>query len=567
MTKFVSSEALTNLLQKLKGAIIGGKWLSVRRGDGNGCVVLGRDDGKATGRWAVVEGQTCEASGDGCHAEGSSTKALSANAHSEGWLSEARGNSSHAEGSVTVASGNASHAEGARNSASGEASHAEGYSSSAWGNYSHAEGSISKAKGYVSHAEGLNTIAYSTASHAEGRETVAGSESDTDETGGTQHAEGYKTKAVAVRSHAEGSETQALGYASHAEGLRTIARGYRSHTEGQDTCILSTGGHAQGMANYHTNDLNVIHDIGIGTVVDSTDTDGTPTVTRLSAEVTLHTEDDKNGYKYLIGVGHYYGQEIGTADSVQEVIANLADEIHGKVTWKRPYGQIVIGKSINPMSYLFETWYAFLGNPSITVWSDNETDTFNVYVNDASVGTISSDGIGKVNQDRAQYSHFLRFKGVAGFYQMAKEYTKGDKDIYLKYVEHNPNNNKGGLPHNLTGTSKTYSWNNGKRVTNKKGTFEQACNAIKKFLEVGYAGNYRKVYKMCRTSKNQNFRKKFPEGKKHHTKFTRLSHTPLLDEYGGLYLVKFWDRNYVHMNDVKVYVRVGKGEKLIFRKT
>lgn len=132
------------------------------------------------------------------------------------------------------------------------------------------------------------------------------------------------TKAVALRSHAEGSETQALGYASHAEGLRTIARGYRSHTEGQDTCILSTGGHAQGMANYHTNDLSVIHDIGIGSVVDSTEEGGTPTITRLSAEAIVCTDDNKNGYKYMIGVGGYKGQAIGTdTKSVQEVIADL----------------------------------------------------------------------------------------------------------------------------------------------------------------------------------------------------------------------------------------------------
>ena len=115
-----------------------------------------------------------------------------------------------------------------------------------------------------------------------------------------------------------------MGFASHAEGLRTIARGYRSHTEGQDTCILSTGGHAQGMANYHTNDLSVIHDIGIGSVVDSTEEGGTPTITRLSAEAIVCTDDNKNGYKYMIGVGGYKGQAIGTdTKSVQEVIADL----------------------------------------------------------------------------------------------------------------------------------------------------------------------------------------------------------------------------------------------------
>ena len=370
-----------------------------------------------------------------------------------------------------------------------------------------------------------------------------------------------------MRSHAEGSETQALGYASHAEGLRTIARGYRAHTEGQDTCILSTGGHAQGMANFHTNDLSVIHDIGIGTVVDSTDTDGTPTVTRLSAEATLHTEDGRNGYKYLIGVGGYQGQEIGSANSVQEVIADLAKRVHTKVTKESSSGQVVIGKSINPMSWYFGNWYAFLGNPCITVWSDNETETFNVYVDDVSVGTISSKGVEKNNKVRAKYSHLLHFKGAAGFYRMAEQYKKGGKDIYLRYTEYNPNNNGIKLPLNLTDISKKYSWNNGKRVTNRKATFKHACDAIRHFLtgERDALKNC-KVYKMCRTSKNQNFRKQFPEGNKHHTKFTCPSYIRLC-EYGGLYLVKFWDKNHVYMNDVKVYVRVGKDENLIFRKT
>lgn len=213
---------------------------------------------------------------------------------------------------------------GTKTKATGIYSYAEGVMTTASGDHSHAEGDNTKANGLASHAEGRQTKAYSVFSHAEGYMTETGSESDTNTTGGAQHAEGYKTKAVALRSHAEGSETQALGFASHAEGLRTIARGYRSHTEGQDTCILSTGGHAQGMANYHTNDLSVIHDIGIGSVVDSTEEGGTPTITRLSAEAIVCTDDNKNGYKYMIGVGGYKGQAIGTdTKSVQEVIADL----------------------------------------------------------------------------------------------------------------------------------------------------------------------------------------------------------------------------------------------------
>ena len=239
------------------------------------------------------------------------------------------GNSSHAEGYETAAKGIGSHAEGGGSEAVGLRSHAEGSEVYANGSASHAEGALTQANGDISHAEGDGTIAYGARSHAEGFWSVTGNKDKQNDTevGRCAHAEGYKTLAEATRSHAEGSLTQSLGYASHAEGLRTVARGYRSHTEGQDTCILSTGGHAQGMANYHTNDLSVIHDVGIGTVVDN-ETETPESITRLSAETILHTEDEKNGYKYLIGVGGYKGQEIGDSKSVQEVISGINTDIN-----------------------------------------------------------------------------------------------------------------------------------------------------------------------------------------------------------------------------------------------
>jgi hypothetical protein len=173
-------------------------------------------------------------------------------------------------------------------------------------------------------AEAVSNGTWLPVKKGEGEGAVVVGENTNKAIGNYSYAEGSGTTASGHQSHAEGSETQALGFASHAEGLRTIARGYRSHTEGQDTCILSTGGHAQGMANYHTNDLSVIHDIGIGSVVDSTEEGGTPTITRLSAEAIVCTDDNKNGYKYMIGVGGYKGQAIGTdTKSVQEVIADL----------------------------------------------------------------------------------------------------------------------------------------------------------------------------------------------------------------------------------------------------
>ena len=366
-----------------------------------------------------------------------------------------------------------------------------------------------------------------------------------------------------------------MGYASHAEGLRTIARGYRAHTEGQDTCILSTGGHAQGMANYHTNDLNVIHDIGIGTVVDSTDTDGTPTVTRLSAEATLHTEDVRNGYKYLIGVGGYKGQEIDNASSVQEVIANLADKIHTKVTKKRPYGQIVIGRSINPMSYGWGTIYCFRSNPSITIWSDNEEETFNVHIDNKVISQKTSGEI-RVGMVTRKYCHTIFLKvdySNPCAYCMRAEFIRGNTDIYLSEVM-TMNGAEVRTANNLTGTSKRYSWNNGNNVTNRKGTFEQACNVLyMKMRDEPYNGKlYKRSYKintdtvavpyyMHRVNRGSRFRKKNPDLKCWHTKFTRKKYLE-----GGLYLVRFWDcKRRIHMNDVKVYVRIGAKGPILSR--
>lgn len=259
------------------------------------------------------------------------------------------------------------------------------------------------------------------------------------------------------------------------------------------------------------------------------------------------------------------------SEGLKRFYDNTLGLLDRKVTKKTPYGQIVIGKSINPMSYRWGTWYAFMGVLSIVIWSDNKVKAFDIHIGDKTYSVVST-GVEKANTKRAKYIHFLRTKELtAGFYQMAQEYAKGDKDIYLNYMACHPYDKKSKmLPTNLTGTSKTYSWNNGKRVTSKRGTFKHACNAIETFFKKGEKGlELCKVYKMCRTSKNQNFRRLFPNAvkKKYHTKFTRPSRILEACEYGGLYLVRFWDKNHVHMNDMKVYVRVASNNKIIFTRT
>ena len=245
-----------------------------------------------------------------------------------------------------------------------------------------------------------------------------------------------------------------------------------------------------------------------------------------------------------------------------------------KVSKKRPYGQIVIGKSINPKSYDWGTIYAFRGHPCITIWSDNQDETFNIIIRDITTNTdvsysCISSGIPLVNK-KAKYSHFitLNYSETPYGLRMFTPYTNGDTTIHLEKID---------IPHNnLTGTSKKYSWVNGKRVTSKKGTFEQACEVIRRCFTVipdAYIGIV-KAYKVGNilgvpywkhsVSRGKPYRDKFPNKKKKYTRFTRRN----TGVSGGLWLVRFYDkRSNVYMNDVKVYVRQTKEKKLIFRRT
>lgn len=246
-----------------------------------------------------------------------------------------------------------------------------------------------------------------------------------------------------------------------------------------------------------------------------------------------------------------------------------------KVSKKRPYGQIVIGKSINPKSYDWGTIYAFRGRPCITVWSDNRVETFNIIIHTTTGTTASniypSSGT-SLSNTKAKYVHLICLIGYPNIpcgFSMFTPYTKGDTTIHLQEES---------IPHaNLTGTSKKYSWVNGKRVTSKKGTFKQACEIlryrfgelhqnitdikVKSYLANGVIGV---PYWKHSVYRGKPYRDSFPNKKKKYTRFTRK--TSGLG--GGLWLVRFYDRkSKTYMNDVKVYVRKTKEGKLIFKRT
>ena len=249
-----------------------------------------------------------------------------------------------------------------------------------------------------------------------------------------------------------------------------------------------------------------------------------------------------------------------------------------KVSKKRPYGQIVIGKSINPKSYDWGTIYAFRGHPCITIWSNNEVETFNIIIRDDTGKDVSNEytSLGTlITKKKAKYSHTIHLMGYTSIslgFQMFVPYTNGDTTIHLLEIQ---------IPTiNLTGTSKKYSWVNGKRVTSKKGTFEMACEILRyRFDKTGtittkdtivkaYQSNTGRVfgvpYWKHSVLRGKPYRYKFPNKKKKYTRFTRK--TSRLG--GGLWLVRFYDgRSKTYMNDVKVYVRKTKEGKLIFKRT
>lgn len=156
---------------------------------------------------------------------------------------------------------------------------------------------------------------------AEGQDTTA--------SGRASHAEGSGTTASGNISHAEGVRTTASGLSSHAQGFNTTASGPYSHVEGYKTMASGGASHAQGSSNY--DDPSFIYMVGIGTNTNSTN------IIKQNASVIYVGRDSKggvdpsnpkNGYQYLIGIGGYQGQAIGTdTKSIQEVIEDFESRI------------------------------------------------------------------------------------------------------------------------------------------------------------------------------------------------------------------------------------------------
>lgn len=156
---------------------------------------------------------------------------------------------------------------------------------------------------------------------AEGQDTTA--------SGRTSHAEGSGTTASGNNSHAEGVRTTASGLSSHAQGFNTTASGSYSHAEGYKTMASGGASHAQGSSNY--DDPSFIYMVGVGINTNSTN------IIKQNASVIYVGRDSKgrvdpsnpkNGYQYLIGIGGYQGQAIGTdTKSIQEVIEDFESRI------------------------------------------------------------------------------------------------------------------------------------------------------------------------------------------------------------------------------------------------
>lgn len=114
MTKFVDSLGLKRLVTKIAEAVGNGTWLPVKKGDGEGSVVMGEDT-TAVGSYSHAEGSGTMALGNNSHAEGNQTNAASEYSHAEGFQTNAYGEFSHAEGYNTNANGKGSHAQGSYN--------------------------------------------------------------------------------------------------------------------------------------------------------------------------------------------------------------------------------------------------------------------------------------------------------------------------------------------------------------------------------------------------------------------------------------------------------------------
>lgn len=97
MTKFVDSLGLKRLVTKIAEAVGNGTWLPVKKGEGEGSVIMGEDT-TAVGSYSHAEGSGTTANGDYSHAEGKETTASGEFSHVEGYNTEVDGKASHAQG-------------------------------------------------------------------------------------------------------------------------------------------------------------------------------------------------------------------------------------------------------------------------------------------------------------------------------------------------------------------------------------------------------------------------------------------------------------------------------------
>lgn len=144
-------------------------------------------------------------------------------------------------------------------------------------------GNNNNAKGEASVSEGAETDAHSYASHAEGYMTSTGTSAD------YSHAEGYKTSTQGQASHAEGDNTITNNPAEHAEGR------YNKSNKGGTTAT------------------NTLSSIGIGNASGSI-----PGGERKNAFEVM-----ENGDIYIIGIGGYDGQNIESAQTLQQILGSL----------------------------------------------------------------------------------------------------------------------------------------------------------------------------------------------------------------------------------------------------
>ena len=98
MTKFIDSLGLKKLVTKIGEAVGNGTWLPVRKGEGGGSVIMGKNT-TAYGSYSHAEGNETNAEANCSHAEGLNTIANGEFSHVEGYNTEADGKSSHAQGS------------------------------------------------------------------------------------------------------------------------------------------------------------------------------------------------------------------------------------------------------------------------------------------------------------------------------------------------------------------------------------------------------------------------------------------------------------------------------------